>query len=192
MIPPDIAIRLRFLYEDAANAQPVAGLQRSREIQSQLQDLMPGQRFFATLVRTLPDGTFRAVVAGNQITLSLNASAKPGDTLELVAKTVTPKVVTAQLADTTTTAALQTGSARATLSPTGQLISFLLTGQPAPKPAQLAASQPLLNTPPRRIIQRRRAARSAAASVPGTERPVLRSTSGAVAQRQGQSRLPVA
>ncbi|GHT84470.1 hypothetical protein AGMMS49960_20760 [Betaproteobacteria bacterium] len=148
MIPPDIAIRLRFLYEDAANAQPVAGLQRSREIQSQLQDLMPGQRFFATLVRTLPDGTFRAVVAGNQITLSLNASAKPGDTLELVAKTVTPKVVTAQLADTTTTAALQTGSARATLSPTGQLISFLLTGQPAPKPAQLAASQPLLNTPP--------------------------------------------
>jgi hypothetical protein len=148
MIPPDLAIRLRFLYDDAAGAQPVAGLQRSREIQSQLQDLMPGQRFFATLVRTLPDGTFRAVVAGNQITLSLNASAKPGDTLELVAKTVTPKVVTAQLVDTTTTAALQAGSARATLSPTGQLISFLLTGQPEPKPAPLAASQPLLNTPP--------------------------------------------
>jgi hypothetical protein len=28
------------------------------------------------------------------------------------------------------------------------LISFLLTGQPAPKPAPLAAGQPLLNTPP--------------------------------------------
>ncbi len=35
---------------------------------------MPGQRFLATLQRTLPDGSFRAVVAGQQMTLALDGS----------------------------------------------------------------------------------------------------------------------
>ncbi|MDR2690360.1 MAG: flagellar hook-length control protein FliK [Azoarcus sp.] len=144
MIPSDLAARLRFLHE--ANlfetSPPVAGLQRAREIQAQLQDLVPGQRFFATLQRTLPDGTFRALVAGQQVTLSLNASAKPGDTLELIATATTPRMVTARLANPETVSA---GFTRPTLSQTGRLISFLLTGQPEAKPAVLANNQPLLN-----------------------------------------------
>jgi len=148
MIPSDLAARLRFLHEASffETSPPVAGLNRTREIQAQLQELVPGQRFFATLQRTLPDGTFRALVAGQQVTIALNASAKPGDTLELVATNVSPKVVLSRLATPADGASV--GSARPTLSPTGQLISFLLTGQPAAKPTVLSNGQPFFQAPP--------------------------------------------
>jgi len=144
MIPSDLAARLRFLHEASLfeTSPPVAGLQRTREIQSQLQELVPGQRFLATLQRTLPNGTFRALVAGQLVTLALNASAQPGDTLELIATRVTPGMVLTRLASPDATA--QNNSARPSLSPTGQLISFLLTGQPASTPTTLANNQPLL------------------------------------------------
>ncbi|MCL2161553.1 MAG: flagellar hook-length control protein FliK [Betaproteobacteria bacterium] len=148
MIPSDLAARLRFLHEASffETSPPVAGLHRARELQAQLQELVPGQRFLATLQRTLPDGTFRALVAGQQVTLALNASAKPGDTLELVATNVSPKIVLSRLATPADGASI--GSARPTLSPTGQLISFLLTGQPAAKPAVLSNGLPFLQAPP--------------------------------------------
>jgi len=148
MIPSDLAARLRFLHEASffETSPPVAGLNRARELQAQMQELVPGQRFFATLQRTLPDGTFRALVAGQQVTLALNASAKPGDTLELIATNVSSKVVLSRLA--TPADGATAGSARPSLSPTGQLISFLLTGQPAAKPAVLSNGQPLFQAPP--------------------------------------------
>lgn len=148
MIPADLAARLRLLNEASFfnTDPPVAGLQRAREIQSQLPELVPGQRFFATLQRTLPDGTFQALVAGKQVTLALNTSAKAGDTLELVVSDTTPKAVLARLANPE--AAQANSSAPSTLSQTGKLISFLLTGQPASKPVALANNQPLLTTPP--------------------------------------------
>ncbi len=147
MIPADLAARLRLLTEASffETEPPVPGLQRAREIQAQLPDLLPGQRFTAALQRTLPDGTFQAVVAGRQITLALPHSAKAGDTLELVVTQTTPKAVFAQLADQQATAA---AAARPSLSPAGRLISFLLTGQPAAEPAALAGGKPLLNAPP--------------------------------------------
>ncbi|HAG74040.1 MAG TPA: flagellar hook-length control protein FliK, partial [Thauera sp.] len=126
---------------------PVPGLQRAREIQSQLPELVPGQRFFATLQRTLPDGTFRALVAGQQMTLALNTAAKTGDTLELEVSQVTPRAVFARIVGQEA-AATVTASAQPALSQTGRLISFLLTGQPAAQPASLAANQPLLAAPP--------------------------------------------
>jgi len=142
MIPSDLAARLRFLHEASLfeTSPPVAGLNRAREIHAQLQELAPGQRFFATLQRTLPDGTFRALVAGQQVTIALNASAKPGDTLELVATHVSPKGILSKLAAPADGANI--GSARPALSQTGQLISFLLTGQPAAKPVVLSNNQP--------------------------------------------------
>ncbi|PKO57192.1 MAG: flagellar hook-length control protein FliK, partial [Betaproteobacteria bacterium HGW-Betaproteobacteria-21] len=148
MIPADLAARLRLLNEASFfnTDPPVAGLQRAREIQAQLPELVPGQRFFATLQRTLPDGTFQALVAGKQVTLALNTSAKAGDTLELVVAETTPKAVLARLANPE--AAQANSSAQSTLSQTGKLISFLLTGQPASKPVVLANNQPLLTTPP--------------------------------------------
>lgn len=149
MIPPDLAARLRLLNEASFfNAEPpVPGLQRAREIQSQLPDLVPGQRFFATLQRTLPDGTFRALIAGQQMTLSLDTAAKSGDTLELEVSQVTPRAVFARIVGQEAANAPQS-SAQPALSQTGRLISFLLTGQPAPPPASLAANQALLAAPP--------------------------------------------
>lgn len=148
MIPADLAARLRFLTEASFfnTEPPVAGLQRAREIQSQLPELVPGQRFFALLQRTLPDGSFQALVAGKQITLALNTSAKAGDTLELVVTGQTPKAILARLANPE--GAQQANSAPSTLSQTGKLISFVLTGQPPARPVTLAANQPLLNAPP--------------------------------------------
>ena len=149
MIPADLAARLRLINEASFfnTEPPVAGLQRAREIQAQLPELVPGQRFFATLQRTLPDGTFRAVVAGQQMTLSLNSAAKSGDTLELEVSQVTPRAVFARIVGGETAAA-NTASAQPALSQTGRLISFLLTGQPTPQPASLAGNEPLLNAPP--------------------------------------------
>ena len=149
MIPADLAARLRLINEASFfnTEPPVAGLQRAREIQAQLPELVPGQRFFATLQRTLPDGTFRALVAGQQMTLSLNSAAKSGDTLELEVSQVTPRAVFARIVGAETAAA-NTASAQPALSQTGRLISFLLTGQPTPQPASLAGNQPLLNAPP--------------------------------------------
>ena len=150
MIPSDLAARLRLLNEASFfnTDPPVAGLQRARELQAQLPDLVPGQRDFATLQRTLPDGTFRAIVAGQQMTLSLNTAAKAGDTLELEVSQLTPRAVFARIVGAEAGASTATQSAQPTLSPTGRLISFLLTGQPTPKPASLGTNQPLLNAPP--------------------------------------------
>lgn len=150
MIPADLAARLRLINEASFfnSEPPVAGLQRAREIQAQLPELVPGQRFFATLQRTLPDGSFRALVAGQQMTLSLNTAAKAGDTLELVVTQNTPKAVFARLANPDAAQAQGNSSAPSTLSQAGKLISFLLTGQPPPKPAVLANNQPLATAPP--------------------------------------------
>ena len=120
MIPSDLAARLRLINEASFfnTDPPVAGLQRAREIQAQLPELVPGQRFFATLQRTLPDGTFRAVVAGQQMTLSLNTAAKSGDTLELEVSQVTPRAVFARIIGAEAGASTATQSAQPNLSPT--------------------------------------------------------------------------
>lgn len=148
MIPADLAARLRLLTEASffETEPPVPGLQRAREIQAQLPDLLPGQRFTAALQRALPDGTFQAIVAGRQITLALPHAANAGDTLELVVTQTTPRAVFAQLAEPPGTAGAS--ASRPELSPAGRLISFLLTGQPAAEPAALAGGKPLLAAPP--------------------------------------------
>lgn len=151
MIPSDLAARLRTLTEASffTSEPPVPGLQRARAIQSQLPELVPGARFFATLQRALPDGTFNAVVAGRQMTLALNSSALPGDTLELEVTQTTPRAVFARVLNVETTPQSTANvSAQPTLSSTGRLISFLLTGQPEPQPARLADNRPLLPSPP--------------------------------------------
>ena len=149
MIPADLAARLRLLNEASFfnTDQPVSGLQRTREIQADLPELLPGQRVTATLQRPLPDGTFRALIAGREMTLSLNSPANNGDTLELEVSQVTPRAVFARIVGTE--AGVASGaSAQASLSQTGRLISFLLTGQPASSPAELKAGQALISAPP--------------------------------------------
>lgn len=147
MIPSDLAARLRLITEASLfdSEPPINGTSRVREIQARLPELLPGERFVATIDRRLPDGTFKAVVGGRDYTLALNQSANTGDTLELVVTQSTPKAVFAQLAEP-----MLTGNegARPTLSAAGRLIGFLLTGQPAPQPASLAAGKPIVAAPP--------------------------------------------
>jgi len=110
---------------------PVQGTAKVRELQARLPQLMPGQQFTATLERPLPDGTFQALVGGRSYTLSLNHSAKAGDMLELIVTRNAPNAVFAQLANPL--AAGATEANRPSLSAAGRLISFVLTGQPAPQ-----------------------------------------------------------
>lgn len=147
MIPSDLAARLRLITEASLfdSEPPINGPARVREVQARLPELLPGERFIATIDRRLPDGTFKAIVGGRDYTLALNHSANPGDTLELVVTQSTPKAVFAQLAEPTLAG---NEGARPTLSATGRLIGFLLTGQPAPQPATLAAGKPIVAAPP--------------------------------------------
>lgn len=151
MIPSDLAARLRMITEASFfdSEPPIQGPARVREIQARLPELAPGERFTATLQRALPDGTFQAVVAGRTYTLALNHPARSGDTLELVALRSSANTVFAQLAETPQQVTAAAGeAARPALSPVGRLIGFLLTGQPTPKPVELAAGKPLLTAPP--------------------------------------------
>lgn len=148
MIPSDLAARLRMLTEASFfdSEPPIQGPARIREIQARLPELLPGQQFTATLQRPLPDGTFQALVGGRNYTLALNHSAKAGDTLELVVTGKTPTAVMAQLFNPALAASSE--ASRPTLSQTGRLISFLLTGQPSPPSVSLADGKPLVDTPP--------------------------------------------
>ncbi|MEN3111408.1 flagellar hook-length control protein FliK [Uliginosibacterium paludis] len=126
MIPGDLASRLRNILE--ASIQPVS---ISREIDEQLPRLVQGERFSAKIQSALPDGSFRALVAGKTITLAMSeSSASAGDVVEL---TVTGSRGNTLLARLTTPdepqANAKTSDARSTLSQTGQLISQLLTGR---------------------------------------------------------------
>lgn len=150
MIPADLAARLRMLTEASFfdSEPPVQGTAKVREIQARLPQLLSGQQFTASIQRPLPDGTFQAIVAGREYTLALNHAAKAGDSLELVVTRSTPKAVFAQLANPIATGTGAETAGRPALSPTGQLISFLLTGQPTPQPVQLAGGGALLPAPP--------------------------------------------
>lgn len=146
MIPADLTSRLRMLTEASffSREPPEVGAPSAvKPIAGDLPEFLPGQKIIATLHEARDNGLFRAQVDGKQVNLSLQGtSAKTGDVLNLVVTRATPTTVIATLAS----AAPDTAST--SLSQTGRLISFLLTGQPAPKPASLAANQPLLQAPP--------------------------------------------
>lgn len=140
MIPTDIGIHVR-------NQLPEPGLQPVRAVSglpSDLPDFQRGQTFRAHIQEVLPQNTFKALVAGKSVTLSLLAGAKAGDTLELVVVDRTAGAIVAKLAE----GGLGKGAdplVPATLSRTGQLIASLLArnGEPA-APAALSRGGPLL------------------------------------------------
>lgn len=141
MIPADLASRLRVLIDSE-----IKSLVPVKEVPSDLPDLEAGQRFSARVESPLPDGTFRALVAGRTVTLSMAGSAKSGDVLELVVTNTHDNTITARLADTPETAS---AAPQTKLSPAGQLISQLLTGrQSDTQVASLNRNEPLLPAPP--------------------------------------------
>ena len=146
LIPPDIGLRLRL--QNELLPQPITPLQ---EIPADLPDLKTGQTFNARIQEVLPESTYRALVAGKSITLSLPESVKTGDMLELVVVDRTPRTIIAQLAPQggAATDAEAAAYPHATFSRAAQLIGALLPAEgQAPSSAPLNRGQPLLAQPP--------------------------------------------
>lgn len=142
MIPSDLATRLRAFMEST-----VLPLAATNPVADELPRYETGQRFTAQIQNPLPDGTFRALVAGKTLTLALPDSAKSGDVLELVVTGHEGDTVTARHAEGENAPAAAQG--RPTLSQAGRLISQLLTGRFAQaEPVPLRGGEPLLPAPP--------------------------------------------
>lgn len=144
LIPNDAGIRMRMQTETALH--PITPV---TEIPADLAELNPGQTFSARIQEVLPQNTYKALVAGQSLTLALPEGAKTGDTLELVVIDRTPRLIVAQLAnrDGAPDAAGGTGYEFTSLSRTAQLIGALLTRDGTPPPAaELNRGQPLLAT----------------------------------------------
>ena len=146
LIPPDAAIRMR-MQTEANLLQPIHPV---HEVPADLPELRPGQVFNARIQEALPENTYRALVAGKQITLQLPEGAKTGDQLELVVIDRSARVVIARQVDTPQSA----GDAAAhypfaKFTPAARLIGQLLPaeGEAAP-PAPLNRGQPLVAQPP--------------------------------------------
>lgn len=144
LIPPEAGILMRTQLDTTLQpATPVQGLS------SDLPDLLPGQVFSARIQDVLPENTYRALVSGKLITLSLPEGAKAGDTLELVVIDRSPKVIIAQSASAAQVAELGDTAKNTTLSPAAQMIGKLLVADgETPQPALLNRGQALLDAPP--------------------------------------------
>lgn len=142
MIPTDVGLQVRTQTE--AGTHPIRAI---GDIPSDLPELQPGQFFRARIQEVLPENTYRAVVAGRLMTLSLPEGAKAGDTLELVMVSRSQRSILAQRSDGggTTMAPFENAS----LSRTGQLIASLLAADgESPPPASFARGAPVLTRVP--------------------------------------------
>lgn len=146
LIPPDAGIRMR-MQTDANLLQPVTP---AHETPANLPELQKGQRFTAQIQETLPDNTYRALVAGKQLTLQLPEGAKAGDLLELVVIDRSAKLIVArQVEGGAASAEAAAPYPFAKLSAAGRMIGQLLPAEgEATQPAQLNRGQPLLSQPP--------------------------------------------
>lgn len=149
LVPPDAAIRMRAQVESELRS-PVQQLQPLRGIPAELPAMQRGQTFTAQIREVLPDNTYRALVAGKQLTLQLSEGAKAGDELELVVVDRSGRVIIArQVEGGNTPAGSSAPYPFAKFSAAARLIGQLLPAEgEAPPPAQLNRGQPLLAQPP--------------------------------------------
>jgi hypothetical protein len=132
------------------DAGPLNALAPVRGVSSDLPEFQLGQTFSARIQEVLPDNTYKALVAGRQLTLQLPEGASPGDTLELTVVDRTTKLLVAQRAEGQTNAAIDARSYQySRISDAGRLIGQLLPPEgEAPQPAALNRGQPVLAQPP--------------------------------------------
>lgn len=148
MIPTDVGLQVRTQTEP--NAQPVRAIP---ELSANFPEMLPGHAFRARIQEVLPENTYKAVVAGRLMTLSLPEGAKAGDTLELVVVGRTARSIVAQRGDAPGSGVLAPFE-NASLSRTGQLIASLLSGEgEAPPPANLTQGGPVLAKVPANAAQ---------------------------------------
>ena len=148
LIPPDAGLRMRLDSEVLPQqTRPVAPV---KEITADLPRLQAGQNFTAQIRDVLPQNTYLALVAGKQVTLSLQANVKSGDVLELVVVEQTPRNIIAKLADGRAAAGAQQAGdpPQTTWSNTARMLRSLLVAEgDTLKSAPLNHGQPLLARP---------------------------------------------
>jgi hypothetical protein len=149
LIPPDAGVRMR-MQTEANLLQPATP---ARDLPTKVDDLRPGQNFTARIQEVLPDNTYKALVAGRQLTLQLPEGVKADDVLDLVVVDRAGKTIVAKQVEPNATGAAQP-YAFAKFSPAARMISQLLPaeGEAAP-PARLNGGQPLLAQPPQSAQQ---------------------------------------
>jgi hypothetical protein len=147
VIPPDAGVRMR-TQTDPGQLQALAPV---RSVPTDLPEFQPGQSFTARIQEVLPDNTYKALIAGRQLTLQLPEGANPGDLLELTVVDRTTRMLIARRAEGQP--APGQVDARpyqyARISDAGRLIGQLLPAEgEAPPPAALSRGQPVLAQPP--------------------------------------------
>ena len=155
MIPADLASTLRAVIPEQKPAQPqptqpVAPASRVADV---LSNLVPGQRVLAEVQAMLPNGSYRALVAQREVTLSLPFAAKAGDSLELEVTETNGKLTLAFVTNRGEAQA-KDPSVPTTFSNTGKLIGDLMKGVDGeggrrPPPAALNGNQALLEQGPK-------------------------------------------
>jgi hypothetical protein len=147
VIPPNAGVQMR-TQTDPGQLQ---GLAPIRGIPAGLPEFQPGQVFSARIQELLPDNTYKALVAGRQLTLQLPEGASPGDLLELTVVDRTAQTIIAKRAEGQPTAAqIEARPYQFTrISDAGRLIGQLLPAEgETPPPAALSRGQPVLSQPP--------------------------------------------
>ncbi|MBV2234762.1 MAG: flagellar hook-length control protein FliK [Sterolibacterium sp.] len=149
LIPADAGLRLRL--DNDLLPQQTRPVTPVKEITSDLPRLQAGQNFTAQIRDVLPQNTYVALVAGKQVTLSLQANVQSGDVLELVVVEQTPKNIIAKLADPRAAGgqpAANPNPPQTTWSNTAHMLrSLLLSEGQAPRSAPLNRGEPLLAHP---------------------------------------------
>lgn len=147
VIPPDAGIRMR-TQADPGQLQPLAPI---RGVPAGLPEFQLGQAFTARIQELLPDNTYKALVAGKQLTLALPEGANPGDVLELEVVDRTGHTIIAKRAEGEPVPAQTDNRAYpyARISDAGRLIGNLLPPEgESPQPIPLNRGQPVASQPP--------------------------------------------
>jgi hypothetical protein len=147
VIPPDAGIRMR-TQADSGPLQPLAPI---RGVPAGLPEFQLGQAFTARIQELLPDNTYKALVAGKQLTLALPEGANPGDVLELEVVDRTGHTIIAKRSEGEPVPTQTDGRAYpyTRISDAGRLIGNLLPPEgEAPQPIPLNRGQPVAPQPP--------------------------------------------
>lgn len=143
MIPVDVGVQVRSQTE--AGSHPVRAV---GDVSTELREFQRGHVFRAQIQEVLPENTYKAVVAGRLMTLSLPEGAKAGDTLDLVVVGHARQAIVAQRGKAVVDSDMAPFE-NASLSRTGQLIASLFgTEGEAPLPASLDRGGPVLSRVP--------------------------------------------
>ncbi|GLW61579.1 hypothetical protein Hthe01_19280 [Hydrogenophilus thermoluteolus] len=154
MIPPDLAARIRLFSQELTpetTAPRVEALHRITPVSPTAiglpSALQEGQRFQATIQRPLPNGTFLALVADQEMTLAMDRPLKAGDTLELVVmrregNQVWAREASAPAPSTPPHAPPSNPAAQTQFSQTAALLRQLITTAEPQKPLPVSIAAP--------------------------------------------------